>query len=117
MISCFVTRHANDKLLHSTIVSAESADVLSRTKTSGLGLDEIHDDFLLNNNIDGTDGKRNSKLCAENNRALIHYFADLGRKQDDSVNVNLDFIESLLKGGAQIDCTDKHGQTVLHEVR
>ncbi|XP_064605915.1 transient receptor potential cation channel subfamily V member 2-like [Liolophura sinensis] len=95
---------------------SESADVLSRTKTSGLGLDEIHDDYLLNNKIDGTDGKRNSKLCAENNRALIHYFADLGRKQDDSVNVNLDFIESLLKGGAQVDCTDKHGQTVLHEV-
>lgn len=46
---------------------------------------------------------------------LIVYFAKLGSSQKDSL-VDLDYIETLIKSGAKVNYTDRHGQTVLHEV-
>ena len=51
------------------------------------------------------------------NRTLIEYFARLGQSEKDNECINLEYIESLLNSGAAINCTDKYGQTVLHEVR
>lgn len=46
---------------------------------------------------------------------LIVYFAKLGSSQKDSL-VDLDYLETLIKSGAKVNYTDRHGQTVLHEV-
>ena len=48
-------------------------------------------------------------------KALIIYFAKLATAADTEL-VDFDFVESLLKGGADVNFTDRHGQTVLHEV-
>ena len=50
------------------------------------------------------------------NRNLIEYFARLGQSKDDTECINLEYVESLLHNGAKVDCTDKYGQTVFHEV-
>lgn len=46
---------------------------------------------------------------------LIVYFAKLGSSHKDSC-VDLDYLETLIKSGAKVNYTDRHGQTVLHEV-
>ena len=50
------------------------------------------------------------------NHALLHYFAKLASSNDPSDTMDYDFVESLLKNGASINTTDRHGQTVFHEV-
>ena len=50
------------------------------------------------------------------NHALLHYFAKLASSNDARDTMDYDFVESLLKNGASINTTDKHGQTVFHEV-
>ena len=60
-------------------------------------------------------GKKGASMSLASNRALMQYFAKLGRSDKDEV-VDLDFVENLLLSGADINCTDKHGQTLLHEV-
>ena len=47
---------------------------------------------------------------------LIVYFAKLGTASRDSV-VDLDYLETLINSGAKVNYTDRHGQTVMHEVR
>ncbi|XP_078318077.1 uncharacterized protein LOC111118347 isoform X2 [Crassostrea virginica] len=56
------------------------------------------------------------KLRSANDKTLIDYFCQLGQSRDPNAKVDLDFVDSLLKNGANINCTDKHGQTLLHEV-
>ncbi len=48
-------------------------------------------------------------------KAFIIYFAKLAHASDNEL-VDFDFVESLLDGGACVNSTDKHGQTVMHEV-
>lgn len=48
------------------------------------------------------------------NKALLIYFASCGRSLDSELD--LDFIESLLDNGADVNFTDKHGQAIIHEV-
>ena len=49
-------------------------------------------------------------------RALIVYFSKLAKSKDDEELIDLNFVESLLDNGADINFSDKHGQTILHEV-
>lgn len=56
------------------------------------------------------------KLRSANDKTLIDYFFQLGQSRDPNAKVDLDFVDSLIKNGANINCTDKHGQTLLHEV-
>ena len=49
-------------------------------------------------------------------RALIVYFSKLAKSRDDDETVDLDFVDSLLQNGADINFSDKHGQTVMHEI-
>ena len=49
-------------------------------------------------------------------RALIVYFSKLAKSKDDSETIDLNFVDSLLQSGADINFPDKHGQTVLHEI-
>lgn len=50
------------------------------------------------------------------NHALIHYLATLANSNSTDDTFDFDFIESLLSNGADINSTDKSGQTVFHEV-
>ena len=50
------------------------------------------------------------------NHALIHYIAKLAVSNHDNDTFDFEFVQSLLKNGADINATDKYGQTVFHEV-
>ena len=50
------------------------------------------------------------------NRALIHYLATLANSNSTNDTFDFDFVDSLLKNGADINSADKTGQTVFHEV-
>ena len=49
-------------------------------------------------------------------RALIIYFSKLAKSNNDDENVDLNFVEALLQSGADINFSDMHGQTVVHEI-
>ena len=49
------------------------------------------------------------------NEELISYFAQLAIDTNEDTNVDLEFVDSILQRGANVNCTDKHGQSVLHE--
>ena len=49
-------------------------------------------------------------------RALIVYFSKLAKGNDEEEEVDLNFVDNLLESGADINFSDKHGQTILHEV-
>lgn len=51
------------------------------------------------------------------NRALIQYFAKLGQSKNTDEHLDLDFVEGLITQGADVNCTDEDGQTIMHEVR
>jgi len=55
-------------------------------------------------------------LSKSSNKALIIYFSKLARSKSAQDELDLDFIESLLNNGADINTTDRYGQTVFHEV-
>ncbi|XP_059144999.1 uncharacterized protein LOC131932143 [Physella acuta] len=83
-----------------------------RTISGGLGLDETGLNF-----VDGKVlKKKNSQLIQANTEALIKHFARLGQSTDDKTTIDLEFVYALLEGGADINCTDRYGQTILHEV-
>ncbi len=50
------------------------------------------------------------------NHALIHYIAKLAVSNHNNDTFDFEFVQSLLKNGADINATDKYGQTVFHEV-
>eukprot|EP00111_Clytia_hemisphaerica_P008770 TCONS_00025648-protein len=49
-------------------------------------------------------------------RALIVYFSKLAKSRDDDETIDMNFVDSLLQNGADINFSDKHGQTVMHEI-
>ena len=63
-----------------------------------------------------------SALCEKNtsilerNRALLQYIATLADSNDNNDQFNYEFVESLIKGGAEINTTDQYGQSIFHEV-
>ncbi|XP_013392770.1 uncharacterized protein LOC106160659 isoform X2 [Lingula anatina] len=75
-----------------------------------IGLGEVDPGFLSKVLSQGS-----KPSSVEHNRALIHYFAKLGCSGDENEAIDLDYVEDLIRAGARVDCTDKQGQTVLHE--
>ena len=49
-------------------------------------------------------------------RALIVYFSKLAKSKDEHDTIDLDFVDNLLQGGADINFPDRYGQTILHEI-
>ncbi|KAH9499868.1 hypothetical protein Btru_076794 [Bulinus truncatus] len=78
-----------------------------RQSTSCLGLEERQ------KSNDYKNGKREVEKL---NKELIRYFAKLGQSKDEKDTVDLAYVDILIDSGADINCTDKHGQTILHEV-
>lgn len=46
---------------------------------------------------------------------LIMYFSKLGHSDEDE-SIDLKFVDSLLRGGANLNFPDRYGQTVMHEI-
>ena len=55
-------------------------------------------------------------IVKSSNRTLLIYFAKLAWSGNESDELDLDFIESLVNNGADINMVDKYGQSVFHEV-
>ena len=55
-------------------------------------------------------------LKGAQNRNLIEHFAKLAKTSGSNVEINLELVDELIKRGADVNSTDKYGQTVLHEV-
>ncbi|CAG5133070.1 unnamed protein product, partial [Candidula unifasciata] len=87
-----------------------------RTLSSGLGLDDMLDGFSSTSKVNSQFLKKDSRLSAVNNQALIQYFAKLGQSKNEDEVIDLDYVDTLLASGADINCIDRHGQTVMHEV-
>ena len=49
-------------------------------------------------------------------KALLIYFSKIGKSYDEHDEIDLNFLSALMECGADINISDKHGQTVLHEV-
>ncbi|XP_013391389.1 transient receptor potential cation channel subfamily V member 1 isoform X2 [Lingula anatina] len=88
----------------------DGVHLMADFKTSGLGIDEMSPTYHTESLLRGE-----KQITVDCNRALIHYFAQLGLLKDVD-SLDLDFVDSLLTSGADVKCTDKNGQTVLHEV-
>lgn len=77
----------------------------------------MENDPQSKDNVDGTDASKVDKEMKNiHNRNLIEYFARMAQSKNEDECVNLDYILSVLNNGADINCTDKYKQTVLHEV-
>lgn len=103
----------------SSVVDTGTLGTLMKQKqlAGGLGLDDIHEEFLTGDKkVFGANKNAKSGMSVASNRALLQYFSKLSRTSNDSEVVDLDFIENLVNSGADINCTDIHGQTLLHEV-
>ncbi|XP_041483954.1 transient receptor potential cation channel subfamily A member 1-like isoform X2 [Lytechinus variegatus] len=50
------------------------------------------------------------------NAELIGYFGHLATSSDANLMIDLEYLELILNRGADINCTDKYGQTALHEI-
>ena len=86
-------------------------------KLSGIGLDDIHGDFINETLVRRrSSSSLNISMVVDSNRALLQHFAKMVDSPHDEAKINLEFVESLLNNGADINIRDKCGQTILHEV-
>ena len=46
----------------------------------------------------------------------MHYLANLANSNNTNDVFNFEFVESLVRNGADINCMDINGQTIFHEV-
>jgi ankyrin repeat protein len=60
--------------------------------------------------------KEQDNSILERNRALLQYFATIANSNSSKDEFNCEFVESLVKGGADMNIADQHGQTIFHEV-
>ncbi|CAL1548535.1 unnamed protein product [Lymnaea stagnalis] len=98
------------------VENSEKGDDDSRRMIAGLGLDDnFKPSSSQENGLGKSDGK-DKKMTDDINQALIQYFSKLGQSEKENETINLEFVETLLKSGADINCTDRWGQTILHEV-
>ena len=84
---------------------APREDVNGGSETSPIG--------TLDSDLEEGFSSKKSKRAAAS-RALIIYFAKMARK-GSTERIDYQFLDSLFKGGGNVNVSDKHGQTVLHE--
>ncbi|XP_069036124.1 transient receptor potential channel pyrexia [Lepisosteus oculatus] len=67
----------------------------------------------LAEDIDIIDGKNRTEAL---NKELLDHFRTLAASNMDTDQVDLQFLESLITDGADVNTADKYGQTALHEI-
>ncbi|MBN3320295.1 PYX protein, partial [Atractosteus spatula] len=67
----------------------------------------------LAEDIDIIDGKNRTEAL---NKELLDHFRTLAASSMDTDQVDLQFLESLITDGADVNTADKYGQTALHEI-
>lgn len=60
-------------------------------------------------------GRQAGRSINSSSRALILYFAKLSANMNENEVIDLEFVDTLIKTGADINTTDRHGQTIMHE--
>lgn len=71
---------------------------------------------ILEDELGSSDTTEGHEAQNVRNHALIHYLATLANSNNQDDTFDFDFVENLLKNGADINSSDKTGQTVFHEV-
>ena len=66
--------------------------------------------------VKSTAGVIRRQMQTAPNRSLIQYLARLSDPEKMEDFIDLEFVDSLIREGADINCTDLFGQSVLHEV-
>ena len=71
---------------------------------------------VVENKLHQTALSESNNSVLERNRALLQYIATLAGSNKKNDQFNYEFVESLIKGGADINIADQHGQSIFHEV-
>ena len=71
---------------------------------------------VVENQLSESALKEENNSVLERNRALLQYTATIAYSNNTKDEFNYEFVESLVKGGADINTADQHGQTIFHEV-
>ena len=71
---------------------------------------------VLESSMDDLQNGMEDEAQKVRNHALIHYLASLASSNSEEDTFDFDFVESLIVNGANINSTDKSGQTIFHEV-
>ena len=71
---------------------------------------------VIENKLHQTALSESNSSVLERNRALLQYIATLAGSNRENDQFNYEFVESLIKGGADINTADQHGQSIFHEV-
>lgn len=71
---------------------------------------------VVENKLPETALSESNNSVLERNRALLQYIATLAGSNEKSDQFNYEFVESLINGGADVNISDQHGQTIFHEV-
>ncbi|KAL4232901.1 hypothetical protein ACF0H5_007588 [Mactra antiquata] len=108
MSSCFST--------YGTLTVDKSKEANAEDQKPILGLDDIQDEIDQGKTKVFGEKKSMRSTISASSRALFQYFAKLGNSEQEYEVVDLDFVETLINSGANINSCDKHGQTLLHEV-
>ncbi|XP_076463277.1 uncharacterized protein LOC143295453 isoform X2 [Babylonia areolata] len=109
--------HRKAGLTRAATAGLLGGDEEDEPKMSGIGLAEVHDDFVTDYIVRSQSSSNlNIRMVMDSNRALIQHFAEMADSPHEVAKINLDFVDSLLKNGANINIRDKTGQSLLHEV-
>ena len=71
---------------------------------------------MVENKLSDSALREENNSVLERNRAFLQYIATLAHSNNDEDQFNYEFVESLLKGGAEINTADQYGQSIFHEV-
>lgn len=71
---------------------------------------------VVENKLGETALSETNNSVLERNRALLQYVSTLANSNHKNDAFNYEFVQSLLDGGADMNVSDQHGQTMFHEV-
>ena len=71
---------------------------------------------MVENKLHANALSESNNSVLERNRALLQYIATLADSNKKNDQFNYEFVDSLVKGGADVNIADQHGQSIFHEV-
>ncbi|XP_066920026.1 transient receptor potential cation channel subfamily A member 1-like [Clytia hemisphaerica] len=90
----------------------EGHDLLTGNRGASMGM--LDSDG--NSSDNGETTLRKKKNTYIKSKELITYFAQLARSKNPTDAIDLKMVDRLIRNGANLNVTDKYGQTVMHEV-